>query len=209
MQWRREKIADYSTLAIEFSTEGHRNDVKACIRIHAYDILPEKARNKFKGDDFYELGDFKEAARFYFEAGEPNLVNKCLSRFSQNDNIRKIELLVLVDRLDEAEIELKNHYKKEENKKTGIQLAMSSGREVDKFFSSEFELLKPRFIQIQPEWAKDLARSSSNSRKWLRTIDQIIHDQILSKPVDSEEIAEKQLQIFKQKKDETRMKGLN
>ena len=204
----REKIADYSTLAIEFSTEEHRNDVKACIRIHAYDILPEKARNKFKGDDFYELGDFKEAARFYFEAGEPNLVNKCLSRFSQNDNIRKIELLVLVDRLDEAEIELKNHYKKEENKKTGIQLAMSSGREVDKFFSSEFELLKPRFIQIQPEWAKDLARSSSNSRKWLRTIDQIIHDQILSKPVDSEEIAEKQLQIFKQKKDETRMKGL-
>lgn len=204
----REKIAEYSTLAIEYSSEEHRNDVKAFIRIHAYGILPEKAKNKFKGDDFYEIGNFKEAARFYFEAGERNLVNKCLSRFSQNDNIRKIELLVLVDRLDEAEVELKNHYKKEENKKTGIQLAMSSGREVDKFFSSDFELLKPRFIQIQPEWAKELARSSPHSRKWLRKIDQLIHDKILSKPVVSDEIAEKQLQIFKQKRDETGMEGL-
>ncbi len=42
------QIAEYSTLAIKFSNDENRNDVKACIRIHAYSILPETARNKFK-----------------------------------------------------------------------------------------------------------------------------------------------------------------
>ena len=204
----QKQIAEYSTLAIEFSNDDNRNDVKACIRIHAYSILPEKARNKFKGDDFFERGNFKEAARYYFEAGERNLVNKCLTKFEQKDVLKKIELLILVDRIDDAESVLKNHYKSEENVKTGIKLALSSGKDVDKFFSPEFDALKSRFTEIQPDWAKEIARSSNNSKKWLRAIDQMIEDEILSKPVKTKEMAKKHLQIFKQKKDRSGMENL-
>ena len=202
------QIAEYSTLAIKLSNDGNRNDVKACIRIHAYSILPETARNKFKGDDFFERGNFKEAARYYFQAGERDLVNRCLTKFEQKDVLKKIELLILIDRIDDAESVLKSYYKKEENVKTGIKLAMSSGKEVDKFFSLDFDALKPRFTEIQPEWAKEIARSSNNSNKWMRAIDQMIEDEILSKPVETKEMATKHLQIFKQKKNKSGMENL-
>ena len=91
-------------------------------------------------------------------------MNKCLTKFEQKDVLKKIELLILIDRIDDAESVLKTHYKKEKNVKTGIKLAMSSGREVDKFFSSDFDALKPKILEIQPEWAKEIARSSNNSK---------------------------------------------
>jgi len=204
----QEQIAEYSTEAIEASSDEQRNDVKVSIRIHAYDILPEKAQNKFKGDDFYDLGNFKEAAQYYFKANENSLVSKCLSRFGNKNGTKKIELLLLINRVDEAEKEFKKLYKNKTNKGSGIKLALLSGNDVDVFFPSEFEKLKPRFTELQYDWAKEIARSASNPSKWLKIIDQRIEEQILSKPVDSNDIAMEQLSIFKQKKDREGMDNL-
>ena len=202
------KIAEYSTEAIKFASKEQRNDVKVCIRIHAYDILPEKARNKFKGDDFYELGNFKEAAQYYFKANENSLVSKCLSQFRNEDTAKKIELLLLIDRVDEAEKEFKKLYKNNTNKKPGIQLALLTGNDVDKFFPSQFKKLKPRFTELQYDWAKEIAKSSPESSKWLQIIETMIQRKILSLPADTDSIAEKQLTIFKQKKDKKGMESL-
>jgi tetratricopeptide (TPR) repeat protein len=204
----QEQIAEYSTEAIEASSDEQRNDVKVSIRIHAYDILPEKAKNKFKGDDFYDLGNFKEAAQYYFKANENSLVSKCLRQFGNHDGTKKIELLLLIDRVDEAEKEFKKLYKNKTNKGPGIKLALLSGNDVDKFFPSEFRKLKPRFTELQYGWAKEIAKSASNSAYWLQIIDERIEEQILSKPVDSKEIVFEHLEIFKQNKDREGMDKL-
>ncbi|MBL6881485.1 MAG: ATP-dependent helicase [Candidatus Poseidoniaceae archaeon] len=204
----QEQIAEYSTEAIKASSDEQRNDVKVSIRIHAYDILPEKARNKFKGDDFYERGNFKEAAQYYFKANEKSHVSKCLSQFRTEDAAKKIELLLLIDRVDEAEKEFKKLYKDNKDKRTGIQLALLTGDDVNKFFPNEFKKLKPRFTELQYDWAKEIARSASNSSQLLQIIDRRIEEQTLSKPVDSRDIAIEHLEIFKQKKDRVGMENL-
>ncbi len=81
---------------------------------------------------------------------------------------------------------------------------MSSGREVDKFFSSDFDALKPRFTEIQPEWAKEIARSSNNSKKWMRAIDQMIEDEILSKPVETKGNGNEAFTNFQAEKEQIR-----
>ena len=202
------QIAEYSTEAIEFSTNEQLDDVKVCIRIHAYSILPDKSRNKFKGDDFYERGKFKDAAQYYYDADERDLVNKCLNKFAAEDAIKKIELLLLIDRIDEAEKEFKKLYKNKEDKKPGIQLALMSGPDVEKFFNPPFTKLKSRFKEIQIDWAKEIARSSSDPGKWLRLIDTIVQQRILAQPPTNDEVAIQHLNIYSQNKDKSGMEQL-
>jgi len=192
----KQLIANHASSALEDEmNEEVSDEIEIAIKVHAADLLGEKATSHLKAKLEERRKNFQNAAELYLEANLFQDFNRCYSKVKELET--RSRLLCLSGQYDEAEKLFRLHLKK-----NNAGLAIGIALEPDKckrFFTGPLSLIFDRFAPGDISWAKEVSQYTGDARL-ISQINEWEIQNILSVEEPDVIIARRQFEIYLERK---------
>ena len=200
----REHIGRLAMDAIDDATsEQEKAEVVTNVRLFASNKLDSDVLRRIEGDSEFTRGNYDIAARHYLACGYTKGAQRCLTYI--RDKLVRASILLLAEQFDEAERTYRDWILTEllpdqQYERQCFKLALDGGTSVPDLFPDELKGLMNKFRKYDFEFAKELAKESSDPMVWEKFISQQEQDQFLSKsPKNADEEIE-QIRLLMRKR---------
>ena len=190
----RELIAKYASSALEDGmTETVSNEIEIAIKVHAADLLGEKATSHLNAKLEERRNNFSSAAELYLEANLIEDFRRCYSKVNKQKHETRAKLMCLSGQYNEAEKLFRLHLKYN-SPELAIGIALEPER-FEKMFGGPFSKIYHRFEPGDVSWAKEVAQYTGNE-DLVSQINEWEIQELLSKENPSESDARRQFKIY-------------
>ena len=180
-----------SALEEEINQEGS-NEIEIAIKVHAADLLGEKATSHLNAKLEERRKNYSSAAEFYLKAGLVQDFKRCSSKVQGQDN--RARLLCLNGEFKEAEKLFRLHLKSN-NPTLAIGIALEPERFKEMVFTGALLKIYDRFESGDISWAKEVSRSTGD-KVLIGQINQWEIEKVLSVEKPDQNIARQQFRIY-------------
>jgi hypothetical protein len=186
-------IANYASSALEDGTDKEiSTEIEIAIRIHAADLLGEKATAHLNAKIEERRKNYVTAAEFFLVACLAQDFNRCLSKIQGQD--KRSRLLCLNGQYEDAE-KLFRLYLKHNLPVIAIGIALEPEQFKEKIFAGPLSEIFDRFEPGDISWAKEVAQNTAKEAL-IAQIDEWEIENILSVEMPNETIAREQFRIY-------------
>jgi hypothetical protein len=155
-------IASNASSALEDETDGGvSNEIEIAIKIHAADLLGEKATSHLNAKLEERRKNYVAAAEFFLKADLVQDFKRCLSKVQGQD--KRSRLLCLSGEYKDAEKLFRLHLRNN-NPALAIGIALEPSRFKEKVFTGALSRIYDRFESGDISWAKEVSRYTGDQQ---------------------------------------------
>lgn len=180
-----------SALEDEMNQEGS-NEIEIAIKVHAADLLGEKATSHLNAKLEERRKNYLDAAEFYLKAGLVQDFKRCMSKVQGQD--KRAKLLCLNGQYKEAEKLFRLHLRSN-NPPLAIGIALEPERFKEVVFTGALLEIYDRFEPGDISWAKEVSRATGD-KVLIGQINQWEIEKVLSVEKPDQNIARQQFRIY-------------
>ena len=190
-------MARHASSALEDETNGEgSNEIEIAIKIHAADLLGEKATSHLNAKLEERRKNYVAAAELFLKADLVQDFKRCLSKVQGQD--KRARLLCLNGQYKEAEKLFRLHLRSN-NPPIAIGIALEPDRFKEKVFTGALLGIYDRFEPGDISWAKEVARSTGD-KVLIGQINEWEIENVLSVEKPDKLIARHQFRIYLERK---------